>query len=272
VLSALETGATVFMGVPTMYSRLVSHLEAQGGAAEAMRTARLFTSGSAALPAPLHARFYELTGHAILERYGMSETGFTLSNPYEGHRQPGTVGFPVKGYEIKILADDGALCAVDEQGELWVRGDGLMEGYWGQPKATAAVMDDGWFRTGDVVVRQRDGYLRIQGRASADIIKSGGFKISALEIEAVLLQHPEVGEAAVVGLPDSEWGESIAAAIVPRTPDGVLDTAALSSFVADRIATYKQPRFIWVTDVLPRNALGKLQKHLLRPMLIAAQD
>ena len=270
VLDVFDTSASVFMGVPTMYTRLVRHLDAHPESAESLKKARLFTSGSAALPADLHRRFKKLTGHEILERYGMSETGFTLSNPYEGRRQAGTVGFPVSGYQAKVVSDDGALCEAGQQGELWVKGDGLMRGYWNQPEATEQAIQAGWFRTGDVVLRQADGYFRIMGRASADIIKSGGFKISALEIEAVLLEHPWVDEVAVVGIPDPEWGERIVAAVVPSQDSEPLSTATLSLFVRERLAHYKQPRLVLPLESLPRNALGKIQKHLLRPILVEA--
>ena len=148
-----------------------------------------------------------------------------------------------------------------------------MRGYWNQPEATERSIQDGWFRTGDVVVRQADGYFRIMGRASADIIKSGGFKISALEIEAVLLEHPGIDEVAVVGIPDPEWGERITAAVVPTSAArDALTTATLGRFVRERLAHYKQPRLVLQLERLPRNALGKLQKHLLRPMLVEAAE
>lgn len=268
VVDALGSGGTVFMGVPTMYARLLAHLEAHPVDAERLRAVRLFTSGSAALPASAHAAFEALTGHRILERYGMSETGFTLSNPCEGERRPGTVGMAVPGYAVRVVDEAGEDCAPGEVGEIWVRGDGLMAGYWGQPEVTAAAFTDGWFRTGDVATLSVDGYHQILGRRSADILKCGGFKISALEIEDVLLRHPAVAEAAVVGLPDPEWGQRIVAAVV-CAPQAQVAPEALGDFVRQHLASYKRPSEVHLLSSLPRNALGKLQKHRLADALLA---
>ncbi|MDP6945410.1 MAG: AMP-binding protein, partial [Myxococcota bacterium] len=270
VVEALSAGGTIFMGVPTMYARLIAHLEAHPHLAGHLRGARLFTSGSAALPASAHEAFERLTGHRILERYGMSETGFTLSNPCVGERRAGTVGLPVPGYEVRVVGEAGEDCAPGEIGEIWVRGDGLMQGYWQQPVVTSESFTGGWFRTGDVATVSGDGYHQILGRRSADIIKSGGFKISALEIEDVLLRHPSVAEVAVLGLPDPEWGERITAAVVPAQ-SGRIDPEALSAFVAEHLAPFKRPRAFHVVSSLPRNALGKLQKHRLAVALTAHQ-
>jgi len=262
--------ATIFMGVPTMYARILEYLNTHPQTAAALASGRLFTSGSAALPASHWQQFKALTGHEIVERYGMSETGFTLSNPLRGERRGGTVGLPVPGYRVQILREDGIPCEVDEPGEIAVCGDGLMSGYWGQDAATQDAYDGQWFRTGDVARRSEDGYHTILGRMSADIIKSGGFKISALEIEAVLLRHPEVREVAVLGIPDSQWGEVIAAAIVcmdSRTtiePEPLLDR--LAAHVSEVLADYKKPRMLKLLSELPRNALGKIQKHRLKPL------
>ena len=270
VVAAVGSGASIFMGVPTMYARLIAHLEGSDKATAALQKARLFTSGSAALPASAHAAFERLTKKRILERYGMSETGFTLSNPYEGARRAGTVGHAVPGYAVKVVDDRGAVCAEGEPGEIWVRGDGMMSGYWGQPEVTEAAFTDGWFRTGDVAKVDADGYHQILGRRSADIIKSGGFKISALEIEDVLLRHPAVLEAAVLGLPDAEWGERIEAAVVLE-PTQSFDPEALLGLARAHLASYKCPRQVHVMESLPRNALGKLQKHRLKELLGADQ-
>jgi acyl-CoA synthetase (AMP-forming)/AMP-acid ligase II len=260
-------GATAFMGVPTMYVRLLEHLEAHPEGAEALRKARLFTAGSAPLPAADFASFREKTGHAILERYGMSETLFTLSNPYEGERRPGTVGLPVPGCSVRLVDDDGRDAREDEPGEIHVRGNGLMSGYWDREADTAAVFRDGWFLTGDVARRDADGYVTILGRKSVDVIKSGGYKISAREIEDVLRRHPAVKDAAVVGLPDRVWGQRIAAAVVLVTPCDA-DTAKrtceeIAAFAASCLADFKKPRDLRVVTELPRNVLGKVQKHLL---------
>ena len=262
-------GATLFMGVPTMYRMLLDYLQENPGAAGDLARARLFTSGSAPLPAGDFREFEALTGHKILERYGMTETLLTLSNPYEGERRPGSVGLPVPGCEAKLVGDDGEPCPRGEPGELLVRGDCLLTGYWRQPEATAASFRDGWFLTGDVAVQDPDGYFRIVGRKSVDIVKSGGFKISTREIEEVLARCPGVSEVAVVGATDRLWGQKIVAAIVPAPgselavlpPAAVLEKLAL--FAAKDLAEFKKPRGVLVLAELPRNALGKVQKHLL---------
>jgi malonyl-CoA/methylmalonyl-CoA synthetase len=265
-----EGGATLFQGVPTMYVRLLELLDRAPEAARALARGRLFTSGSAALPADDFRRFEKLTGHRILERYGMSETLFTLSNPYED-RRPGTVGQPVPGCEIRIVDEQGSDAAPDEAGEILARSNGMMTRYWGRPKETAASFRDGWFVTGDMARRDRDGYVAIAGRKSVDFIKSGGFKISAREIEDVLRRHPRVEDAAVVGAPDRVWGERIVAAVVLRRDSGRAPSpedllAELSAFCAASMADYKRPREVRILEELPRNALGKIQKHrILEP-------
>ncbi len=261
-----ENGATAFMGVPTMYVRLLEHLDTHPAAAEALRRARLFTSGSAPLPADDFRAFEKRTGHAILERYGMSETLFTLSNPYSGERRPGTVGLPVPGYEVKVVDDAGQEGTPGELGEIVVRGNGMMTGYWGQPEETARSFRDGWFLTGDVARSDADGYVTIVGRKSVDIIKSGGFKISAREIEDVLRRHPRVREVAVVGAEDRVWGQRIVAAVVlvpgaESAPDAVREE--LDGFARAHLADFKRPREVLLLPELPRNALGKVQKHLI---------
>jgi malonyl-CoA/methylmalonyl-CoA synthetase len=260
-------GATVFMGVPTMYVRLLEHLEANRGDAAALRRARLFTAGSAPLPAADFVAFRERTGHEILERYGMSETLFTLSNPYEGERRPGTVGLPVPGCSVRLVDDEGRDIPDGELGEILAKANGIMNGYWGRPAETAAAFRDGWFLTGDVARRDAGGYVTIVGRKSVDVIKSGGYKISAREIEDVLRRHPRVKDAAVVGLPDRVWGQRIAAAVVLTEPAEAAAAertcAEIAAFAAARLADFKQPRDLRAVSELPRNALGKVQKHVL---------
>ena len=259
-------GATVFFGVPTMYVRLLEHLERSPGAAEPLRGARLFIAGSAALAADDFRAFEARTGHAILERYGMSETLFTLTNPYRGERRPGTVGAPAPGCVVRLVDDAGHDVAEGEFGEIIVKGNGVMKGYWGRPAETAAAFRDGWFLTGDVARRDADGYVTIAGRKSVDLIKSGGYKISAREIEDVLRRHPAVADVAVVGVPDRVWGQRIAAAVVPRAAMEEATAslvAELSQFAARHLAEFKLPRTIRLVAELPRNALGKVQKHLL---------
>jgi malonyl-CoA/methylmalonyl-CoA synthetase len=266
-----EDGATVFMGVPTMYARLLEHLRSDRAACRILARGRLFTSGSAPLPADQFAAFRETTGHAILERYGMSETLFTLSNPYEGERRPGTVGLSVPGCAIRVVDDSGQEAAPGAMGELWVKSNGMMEGYWGRQAETAAAFRNGWFLTGDMARMASDGYVTILGRKSSDFIKSGGFKISAREIEDVVRRHPRVRDAAVVGAPDPVWGERIVAVVTleagsPRPSEEAL-LGEVAALCAESLADYKRPREVRILEELPRNALGKIQKHriLKRP-------
>ncbi len=266
VTDVRDRGATVFMGVPTMYTRLLDHLDAHPCAAGDLRRARLFTAGSAALRAADLQRFERHTGHRILERYGMSETLITLSNPHDAERRAGSVGLEVPGVRIRVVDDTGQPVVRGEVGELQVQTPAMMTGYWQRPEATAAAFDGAWFRTGDVVCQDDDGYVRIVGRMSVDIIKSGGFKISAREIEEVLASHPAVREVAVVGLPDAKWGERIVAAVVLR--DALSDLGVLVEHARASLADFKKPRAIHAVARLPRNALGKLQKVELKRRLL----
>jgi acyl-CoA synthetase (AMP-forming)/AMP-acid ligase II len=258
------SGATVFMGVPTMYVRLLEHMAETPEAAASLARGRLFTSGSAALPADDFAAFEELTGHRILERYGMTETLFTLSNPYDD-RRPGTAGLPVPGYVVRIVGEEEREVGAGEPGQILVRGNGMMTGYRGKPAETAASLRGGWFATGDIARAGPGGYVTIEGRDSVDIIKSGGFKISAREIEDVLRRHPLVKDVAVVGAPDRVWGQKVVAVVVLADPTGAPSESwllsDLSSFCASHLADYKRPRAVRILPELPRNALGKVQKH-----------
>ncbi len=263
-----ERGASVFLGVPTMYTRMLEYLEQHPDAAQALARGRLFTAGSAALPAADLAAFEACTGHRILERYGMSETLITLSNPHDGERKPGSVGRPVPGCEVRIVDEHGAE-VTDEPGEILVRSNGIMSGYWNQPQETQQAFAGDFFRTGDIAIRDVDGYVRIVGRKSVDIIKSGGFKISAREIEDVLRAHELVCDAAVVGVPDPTWGERVVAAVVPNEMPGPPGfELALIGHVAAHLAHYKKPKEVRLIPELPRNALGKVQKHRLRPLFV----
>lgn len=280
VHAAFGVGANLFMGVPTMYAMLLDWLEADPARAGALRSARLFTAGSAALSARNFERFERLTGHRILERYGMSETLITLSNPYTpaDARTPGSVGQAVPGFEVRLVDEAGGVlrgAGGDESlGEIQVRGVGMMREYWGRPEATRASFvnaDDGgapWFKTGDVARRLAGGQLAIVGRSSVDIIKSGGFKISAREIEEAIMRGGAFDEVAVLGVPDPTWGERIVAAVVPRTSEPQRSAAAwLDVIVAQlsgELADYKRPRAVKVVTAIPKNALGKVQKHRLR--------
>ncbi|HMF08189.1 MAG TPA: AMP-binding protein [Thermoanaerobaculia bacterium] len=266
-----EDGATVFMGVPTMYARLLEHLRADPGAGRILARGRLFTSGSAPLPADQFAAFREMTGHAILERYGMSETLFTLSNPYEGERQPGTVGLPVPGCAIRVVDESGQDAPPGAVGELWVKSNGMMKAYWGRQAETGSAFRGEWFVTGDMVRVASDGYVTILGRKSADFIKSGGFKISAREIEDVVRRHPRVRDAAVVGAADPIWGERIVAAVTlkdgaPRPSEEDL-LGEIAALCLEALADYKRPREVRIFEELPRNVMGKVQKHRLAELL-----
>jgi len=265
VLARVRADAySVFMAVPTIYSRIIQALEAMDEATRTQSCAafgrmRLMVSGSAALPAEVHAHWHRLTGQLLLERYGMTEIGMALSNPLEGERRPGSVGVPLPGVEVKLVSEQGTTIEQeDEPGEIWVRGPNVFSEYWNNPDATAASFSEGWFRTGDVALRER-GYYRIMGRQSVDIIKSGGYKISALEIENVLLGHPSIRECAVIGVPDAVWGELIAAVVLLRE-GAALDLDSLRAWCTDRLSSYKQPRRLVLLDALPRNAMGKVLK------------
>lgn len=260
---------TLFMGVPTMYVRLIAAWE-QASAAEqrAMSTAarrlRLMVSGSAALPVSTLERWREISGHTLLERYGMTEIGMALSNPLHGERRPGHVGSPLPGVEVRLVDEAGRPVANGTPGEIQVKGPGVFRKYWRRPEATAAAFQDGWFRSGDIAVIEEGAY-RILGRNSVDIIKSGGYKISALEVEEMLRAHPAIRECAVVGLPDDEWGERVAAALVLRAGH-TLTLAELRAWGKERLAAYKVPTRMLIVGDLPRNAMGKVTK----PAIVAA--
>ena len=259
---------SVFMAVPTIYSRLIA---AWREAPEQVRAAwsrgaaglRLFVSGSAALPVPVLEAWRAITGHTLLERYGMTEIGMALSNPLHGERRPGFVGTPLPGVEVRLVNEAGDDVADGVPGELLVRGPGVFREYWGRPDATAAAFaEGGWFRTGDVAACE-DGAFRILGRSSVDIIKTGGEKVSALEVEAVLREHPDIADCAVVGLPDAEWGEAVAAVVVLRGESAV-SLPQLRDWARATLSGPKLPRRLLTVPALPRNAMGKVVKAELR--------
>jgi malonyl-CoA/methylmalonyl-CoA synthetase len=251
-----EFQPTLFFAVPTIYVRL---LELPDSAARRIgRRMRLFVSGSAPLPVSVFEAFRAKFGHAILERYGMTETLMTTSNPYEGERRPGTVGRPLPGVAVRIVGPDGRDVPEGRVGELLVRGPAVFAGYWRQPEATAAAFADGWFRTGDLGERSADGTVTLRGRAS-DLIITGGFNVYPLEIEEVLLGQPGVLEAAVVGAPDERRGERPVAFFA-----GDASEAALEAACREQLATFKVPAAFVRVEALPRNALGKVQKDRLR--------
>jgi malonyl-CoA/methylmalonyl-CoA synthetase len=261
---------TLFMAVPTIYVKLIQALEAaspedRAAIVAGFKRMRLMVSGSAALPASVHEQWTALTGQKLLERYGMTEIGMAISNLYHGERRPGAVGAPLPGVEVRLKTEDGRIIdREDEPGEIQVRGPGVFQTYWNRAEATAESFDDGWFRTGDMAVLER-GYYRIMGRLSVDIIKSGGYKLSALEIEAALLEHPLVRECAVIGLPDDTWGEAVTAVVV--LDDGAaLDLAALRDWCKGRLSVYKIPQRLLAVQELPRNAMGKVTKPAVRAL------
>jgi fatty acid CoA ligase FadD36 len=248
-------GGTMYFGVPTVWSRIC----AEPGAARALRSARLLVSGSAPLPVPVFDQLVELTGLAPVERYGMTETLITLSTRADGERRPGWVGVPIDGVETRHVGDDGQMAPCDGEtvGHLQVRGATLFDGYLSGGRESDFV--GGWFVTGDSVVVDDVGFHRIVGRTSIDIIKTGGYKVGAGEVETALLGHPGVLEAAVVGLPDADLGQRVVAYVVAEgaTADEI------DAFVAGALTTHKRPREIRLVGALPRNAMGKVQKSKL---------
>jgi fatty acid CoA ligase FadD36 len=254
-----EASGSLYFGVPTVWSRISS----DAAAAKRLADARLLVSGSAALPAPVFSRLENLTGHRPVERYGMTETLITVSTrAADPDRRPGVVGLPLDGVATRLVGEDGAAVPADGSsiGELQVRAATVFSGYLGRPEANATCFtEDGWFRTGDLAVIEPDGTHRIVGRASTELIKSGGYRIGAGEVENALLSHPAVREAAVIGVPDEDLGQRIAAFVVA---EGVGETE-LCDFVAKTLSVHKRPRSVSFVDELPRNAMGKVRKDRL---------
>jgi malonyl-CoA/methylmalonyl-CoA synthetase len=262
VRDALRGTATMLFGVPTMYRRLAHAAAESPELATALGGARLLVSGSAALPASEHARIEELSGRGVVERYGMTETLMNTAIHADAQPAPGTVGPPLPGVELRLVQDDGAVLegADDETiGEIQVRGPNLFLEYLNRPDATAEAMSDGWFATGDMATRTAEGYIRIVGRRATDLIKSGGYKIGAGEIEGCLREHAAVEDAAVTGEADDDLGERVVAWIVLR--DGAsVEESELVDHVAGQLAPHKRPRDVHFLDELPRNDMGKVQK------------
>jgi malonyl-CoA/methylmalonyl-CoA synthetase len=267
VARELNQGATMLFGVPTMYHRIAEALPGDPELAKALGRARLLVSGSAALPVHDHERIAAATGRRVIERYGMTETLMNTSVRADGEPRAGTVGVPLPGVELRLVEENGTeITSYDGEtvGEIQVRGPNLFTEYLNRPDATAAAFTaDGWFRTGDMAVRDPDGYVRIVGRKATDLIKSGGYKIGAGEIENALLEHPGVREAAVTGEPDPDLGERIVAWIVPADPQSPPGLDELAGHVARRLAPHKRPRVVRYLDVLPRNDMGKIMKRAL---------
>ncbi len=259
------------MSVPTVYARLVRAWDA---APEPVRRRwsrgaaglRLMVSGSAALPADTFVRWREITGHTLLERYGTTEIGMALSNPLSGERRPGHVGTPLPGVEARVVDGSGRPVPAGEPGEIEVQGPQVFREYLGRRADTAAAFRDGWFRTGDEGCIGEGGYFRILGRRSVDIVGTGGYKVSALEVEEVYRTHPAVRDLAVVGVPHAEWGERLSAAWVPVEGHAVRSEAEMRAWGKERLAPYKVPhRFVAVSG-LPLSAMGKVRKAEVRRM------
>jgi malonyl-CoA/methylmalonyl-CoA synthetase len=263
----LQEGRTVLFAVPTMYHRLADAAAGEPEVVKGLAHARLLISGSAGLPLKDHQRLQALTGRRVLERYGLTETLINCAERVDRPAPPGAVGPPLPGVELSLLDDAGREVPWDDAtlGEIRVRGPHVFPGYHRQPEATAKVKTpDGWFSTGDLAVRRPDGAVRLVGRRATDLIKCGGFKVGAGEVEAALLEHPAVSEAAVLGAPDPDLGERIVAFVVLSAS---ADPAEISAFVASQLSPHKRPRDVRVVAALPRNAMGKVVKQQLREQL-----
>ena len=259
----------VFMAVPTIYFKLISYFNElpeteQKLISQQLAKFRLMVSGSAALPVSVLEEWREISGHTLLERYGMTEMGMAISNPYKGQRRPGHIGQPLHGVSIRLADENNQLVPEGEPGEIQIKGPNVFKEYWGKPEATAeAFTPDGWFQSGDIAIFDKDSY-QILGRNSVDIIKSGGYKISALEIEEVIRTHPNIADCGVVGIPDLEWGEIIGASIILK--DYPLSAEALADWIQEKLPAYKTPRkYIFLED-LPRNVMGKVTKNDIKKL------
>ena len=253
--------STIFMGVPTMYTRLIAE---PGLTRDACAPMRLFVSGSAPLLAETHVEFEARTGQRILERYGMTETGMLASNPLQGDRRAGTVGRVLPGTELRVVDDDDRPCATGTIGHIQVRGASVLPGYWEMPeKNEEEFTADGFFRTGDMGSLSPDGYVTIVGR-SKDLIITGGYNVYPKEVELVIGEMPGVHESAVVGVPHADFGEAVAAVIVPEPGDSAPSEKDVIAWVKGRLANFKVPKSVYFVDELPRNAMGKIQKNVLR--------
>ncbi len=267
--------ATVLMGVPTMHKKLLDAFDATDAAVQSRYRShaaglRLVTSGSAALPVTIGERIRTLTGNYPLERFGMTEIGVGSSNPIDGPRVPGSCGQVLPGMDLRIVDEGGADAPPGEPGEIWIRGPSVFLGYDENPKATDEAFEDGWFKSGDTATYLDDGFIKILGRTSVDILKSGGYKLSALEIEEVLREHPAVQDVAVVGIADETWGEIAVAAVLSRpNREAELDEDAVREFCKERIAAYKVPKRVIVREDFPRNPVGKVIKPELMRQLAA---
>jgi malonyl-CoA/methylmalonyl-CoA synthetase len=266
---------TLFMAVPTVYVKMIgawerASPERRAYLSQACTRLRLMVSGSAALPLSTLQRWREISGYTLLERYGMTEIGMALSNPLRGERVPGSVGKPLPSVEVQLVGENGKPTAPGTPGEIEVRGPSVFAEYWGKPDATRAAFRNDWFRTGDTAVVE-NGVYRILGRTNIDILKTGGHKVSALEIEEALREHPAVAECSVVGVPDPEWGQRVAAAVVLNDGD-TIDLPSLRTWAKHLLAAYKLPSRLLVLDALPRNAMGKVMKPAVAALFQTASD
>jgi len=258
---------SLFMAVPTIYFKLIDFWEKASykekiKLSEGAINLRLMVSGSAALPISVLDKWKEITTHTLLERYGMTEIGMALSNSYEKERRSGHVGLPLPGVQIRLIDSNGKdVKETGEPGEIQIKGANVFKEYWRKPKATLNAYEDGWFKSCDIAVFN-DGMFKILGRDSVDIIKSGGYKISALEIEDVLRRHPKIKECAVIGVPDSQWGEIVAASLI--SSEKKLDFNAIKLWLKELLPAYKIPRKFIIQEELPRNVLGKVTKNVLK--------
>jgi malonyl-CoA/methylmalonyl-CoA synthetase len=252
------------MAVPTIYFKLISYYNTLSAPQQnlisiQLNKFRLMVSGSAALPVSVLEQWKKISSHTLLERYGMTEMGMAISNPYNGQRKPGHIGFPLPEVQIQLADENNTV--IDQEGlpgEIQVKGPNVFKEYWNKPKETKDTFtSDGWFKTGDIAVLNEGSY-KILGRSSVDIIKSGGYKISALEIEEVLRKHPKIKDCGVVGIPNLEWGEIIGASIILETND--LDIEKLKEWLNEKLPSYKTPKKYIIQDDLPRNVMGKVTK------------
>ena len=273
VWKRFQKGAiNVFMAVPTIYFKLIHHWEQssaieQKSCSDSLKSFRLMVSGSAALPISVLEQWEQISGHTLLERYGMTEIGMGISNPYRGKRRSGHIGQALPGVQIRLVDEQGVVTTDNTPGEIQIKGPNVFQEYWQKPEATKkAFSEDGWFLSGDIA-QLNAGYYKILGRDSVDIIKSGGYKISALEIEDVLRQHPAINDCAVIGIPNPEWGELIVACLILKGGhETIIDVAALKNWLKEILSAYKIPRQFIIQSALPRNVLGKVTKNELKQL------
>jgi malonyl-CoA/methylmalonyl-CoA synthetase len=262
----------LFMAVPTIYFKLIHYWEQQTEAkqkeySKAINAFRLMVSGSAALPISVLEQWQQISGHVLLERYGMTEIGMGISNPYRGERRAGHIGQALPGVQIRLVDEDGVVTTENISGEIQIKGPNVFQEYWKKPEATQkAFSADGWFLSGDIAIL-KDGYYKILGRDSVDIIKSGGYKISALEIEDVLRKYPAISDCAVIGIPNPEWGELIVACLILKEGNKTnIDLNKLKNWLKEMLPAYKIPRQFIIQPALPRNVLGKVTKNDLKKL------